>query len=130
MRLDGDMSDTPADHPKSRRPLLTGCLVVAGLVIGLPAACVAAVSLSGGDEWEPTAIEARLICEEWVRGRLVSPSTAAFNDGATAGGPTAYTVTGTVDSENALGGTVRTDWTCDAEYRDADQKWHGGADID
>lgn len=123
------MSDE-ADPPASRRPLLLGCLGVAALVVGVPVACTAALSAGGDGEWEPTPIEARLICEEWVTERLVSPSTAEFNDGVTTGGPNAYTVTGTVDSQNALGGTVRTGWTCDAEYRSSDQKWHGGVDID
>src|SRR5665647_437733 len=119
-----------AGKPSGRRPVVMGCLVAAVLVIGLPVACTAVLSLGGTDEWRPTAIEARSICEDWVTGRLVSPSTAVFNNGETTGGPNAYKVTGTVDSENALGGTVRTDWTCDAEYSEGDQQWHGGTDID
>lgn len=123
------MTDQPATGSGKGRA--TGCLVIAALVIGIPVACTAIASVGGGDDdWKPTATEARLICEGWVRDQLKAPSTARFVDGTTTGGPTAYTVTGAVDAENSFGAKLRTDWTCDVEYREADQQWHGRAVLD
>lgn len=124
------MSEGVEGRNGSRRGPLLGCLGLVVLVIGVPVACTAVSMSDGGDEWAPTALEARLICEDWVTERLVSPSTAEFNDGTTTGGPVAYTVTGSVDSQNAMGGTLRTDWSCEVEYRESDQQWHGRVDVD
>lgn len=129
------MADDEAVEPgepegrANRKPLLLGCLGVLVLVVGLPVACTA-LSMGGGSSWEPTGAEARSICEGWVRDQLKAPSTARFQDGTTSGGPTAYTVTGTVDAQNGFGGTVRTGWSCTVEYRDSDEQWHGRATLD
>lgn len=124
---EGTPSTTEAP-PKKGSPLW-GCLGLAVLVIGLPVACAIASS-GGGSSWEPTAFEARSICEDWVRDKLKAPATADFTDGDETGGPTAYTITGTVDAENSFGAMLRTTWSCDIEYRASDEQWHGNATLD
>lgn len=98
-------------------------------VIALPVACSIASS-GGGSSWEPTPYEARSICEDWVRDKLKAPATAVFTDGRDSGGPNSYMITGTVDAENSFGAMLRTAWSCDIEYRDAVQTWHGSATLD
>lgn len=65
-----------------------------------------------------------------MRDKLKAPATADFTDGSDSGGPNSYTITGTVDAENSFGAMLRTGWSCDIEYRDADQMWHGSATLD
>lgn len=80
--------DAPNPPGKKRSPLLVGCLVVAGLVIGIPAACTAVLALTGdgekhfdvdtgtadanGFEWPLTVDEGRIYCPG--AGRLVFES--------------------------------------------------------
>lgn len=52
-------------------------------------------------------------CEDQVRDRLRSPSTAEFDTGARLVGATWY-VSGTVDAENGFGAMVRAGWSCSA----------------
>lgn len=54
--------------------------------------------------------EAKTACENQVKDRLKSPSTAKFNSDVTGVGP--FTVTGTVDSENSFGATLRSSFQC------------------
>ncbi len=133
MRLNAGMTDegaVPKEPAKtSSRSTAIGCLVLAAVVIGIPVACVAANSGGGSDTWEPTASEARSVCEGWVKDKLKAPSTADFQDGDTTGGPTSYTITGTVDAENSFGAQIRSSWTCAIRYMDRDQKWHGSATV-
>lgn len=125
-----DFSGAVPPQPLDRRKVRTGCLWLALLVIGVPAACTAALSARGGSaEWEPTAVEARTICEDWVREQLRSPATARFQNGTSAGADGSYLITGTVDAENGFGALVRTPWTCEVDYRASDEKWHGSADL-
>lgn len=57
------------------------------------------------------------ICKDRVLERLKSPGTAEFSDieVRSGPGPVAYVITGSVDSENTFGGTVRSDFTCESE---------------
>jgi hypothetical protein len=72
---------------------------------------------SGGSE--PSAYEAKSACKEFVQRRLKSPSTADFNMDATGSGDQ-WTVTGTVDSQNSFGGTVRNTFSCEVRYSGTD----------
>jgi hypothetical protein len=122
--------DAPRDESDKKSGLGWGCLGIVALVIGVPVACTIAYSGAGSSDWAPSAIEARNICEDWVREQLKSPSSADFNDGSVTGaGAGPYTITGTVDAQNSFGAMLRSDWTCTIEYR-ADEKWHGSADVD
>ena len=57
--------------------------------------------------------DARVACQDAVEARLKSPSTADFSGVSTDGSKdSGITVTGHVDSQNSLGGTTRTDFSC------------------
>lgn len=123
----GDAAGGEGSTAQNRKGCGGGCLGVVALVIVTAVAC----SIGGGeDSWEPTATEARLVCEDWVRDQLKAPATADFTDGAESGGPSSYTISGEVDAENSFGATLRTSWTCSIEYRDSDEQWHGRAVLD
>lgn len=106
-----------------------GCLWLALLVIGVPAACAVLLSSNGSSDWEPTTVEARLICEDWVRDRLRAPGTARFNNGDETGSAGNYTITGTVDSENGFGALLRSSWECSIRWDDASEMWRGTVDV-
>lgn len=80
------------------RTLLSSCLLVAPL---------AACSTSS----EPSTYGAEIQCERFLEDRLRSPGSADFSL-TTTGGPTTFTSTGTVDSENGFGALVRSDVRC------------------
>ncbi|MCL1870998.1 MAG: hypothetical protein FWF90_11375 [Promicromonosporaceae bacterium] len=126
------MSETaPESTPKSNgKRLGLGCLVVAIVVIGVPAACTAVLSMGGsGSDWTPTVTEARTVCEGWVKDQLKAPATAHFVDGSSTGSAGTYSISGSVDAENSFGALIRTDWTCTIDYSATDKKWHGSADL-
>ena len=85
------------------------------------AACGAASS-SASDP-----IGAFIICEEFVRDRLVSPSTADFpnysKEAVDTLGGNRYLVTSYVDAQNAMGGTPRTAYVCTVRYEPGSKKW-------
>lgn len=66
----------------------------------------------------PSAYEAALYCQDFVRDRLLSPSTATFPDAIHAAvvrdDSMTFTVRSYVDAENAFGATLRRDFTCRA----------------
>lgn len=132
MELDGRMTDEQAEAQGGSGGAAKGCLWIVALVIGLPAACTAALSLGGGggDNWSPTPAEARSVCEGWVKDKLKSPATADFTDGATTGSGGTYTVGGEVDSQNSFGALVRSSWSCDVRYDSAAGEWRGSARLD
>lgn len=122
----------PSAAPKGNgRKWAFGCLGAVALFIGLTAACGALLSAGGSsDDWEPTTVEARAICEDWVREQLKAPATARFSDGTESGGVGSYVITGSVDAENSFGAMLRTEWTCTITYVESDEKWHGQATLD
>ena len=69
-----------------------------------------------GDEWS-----AQAVCEEFVKDRLKSPSTADFSDeNREQLTDTVFVVTGSVDSENGFGAMIRNDFTCRVRYAGGD----------
>lgn len=104
----------------------------AWLVIAVLLAIVAFVVYDGDNdnpdaEDEHPADEARIACEAWVRDELKSPSTAQFTDGTATGTDGDWTITGSVDSENSFGATLRSAWTCTAKV-DGDD-WVGNVSV-
>lgn len=75
---------------------------------------------TSGDDLEYGAFD---VCTDFVRDQLVSPGSASFrnyfeNDGeviVTVNGPT-YTVRSSVDSENAFGASLRSDFVCVVDH--------------
>jgi len=96
-------------------------LMVIGVIVGL-------VGGGGDDEpSEPTAFEAELQCQEWVRAKLKAPSTAKFSETSSRGGPVSWTVQGYVDAENSFGAMLRSSWTCSIRI-DGDM-WRGSTQV-
>ena len=82
------------------------------------AGAVAAVAIAtagcaqGADEYQADSAQAQ--CEEWISEELVSPGTAQYAITSSTGGDTGpWTFAGTVDAENAYGGTLRGEWECE-----------------
>jgi hypothetical protein len=73
----------------------------------------------------PTPGDAHLICQQFVKDRLRSPSTAKFadlNDVKAFKEAGHFTVLGYGDSQNGFGAQVRTRYTCSVEPTTGD-KW-------
>lgn len=92
------------------RFLILGVWVVP--ILGLITYC--SVSADSGGSGNSGAIVA---CEQQVEASLKSPSSAKFHDVAATGGPTTYTVRGTVDAENSFGASLRSSFQCTVEDR-------------
>lgn len=102
-----------------------GCLGLVILVIGVAVSCSVLGSNDGPSA--PSSFEAELQCQDWLRDKLLAPSTAEFSQTTTSGGPTSWTVTGVVDAENGFGATLRSSWTCSIRI-DGDM-WRGSATL-
>ena len=108
-------TDGQPDPPIKPGP---GCgpIFLGGGALGLIVVIFIAIgSAMGGSEpeepydpnWSGEAISQ---CEDLVTQNLKAPSTAKFDTQATGGGT--WIVTGTVDSENSFGATLRADFQC------------------
>lgn len=101
-----------------------GCLL-------LIVAVVAGVVIFGGgsDSGEPEVAEpdlgsevgAEIVCENFVKDRLKSPSSADFSETQSRGEGADYVVVGAVDSENSFGAMIRNDYVCEVSYEGDDQ---------
>lgn len=87
-----------------------GLAVVVGVV-----ACVAG-SIRGSDSSNDD-LESISQCETRIEKMLKSPSTAAFDSTSESDGGK-WTVTGTVDSENGFGASVRSNYQCTVVIND------------
>ena len=93
--------------------LLFVFLILVNVVLILIGAAMFASTLgSTGDDPETQKAGATRACQDWVRDKLKSPSTATFPGSPTVTGSGPWVITGQVDAQNALGGTLREDWTC------------------
>lgn len=90
-------------------------LAVAGLVVW-----VATRDWSGGPE-KPDGRGAQVICHDFVKDALKSPSTADFSDESHAGKSPIWTVRGQVDSENSFGAVVRSSYVCTVKATGAEE---------
>lgn len=97
----------------------------AGIVLGVIALCGAFALFSGGDDGPTEADlyrDAKRVCQdEFVPKRLKAPATAEYSGVQVTEAGGVYTVTGSVDSENAFGAKVRARWTC--AVRSAGESW-------
>lgn len=110
--------------PPAKKP--SGCLwsflgiAAFVIVVGL------GFSSCGGSDSDdaPSAYEARMQCERWVKDKLKAPATAEFSGAVeTSTGTNSWTITGNVDAENGFGAQVRSVWSCDIRL-DGDT-WRG-----
>lgn len=106
------MSDSKASVV--REALMPAVKVTAGMALffGFLVGCQA-LGEDGPDEG--SAPGARDACEQFVDKRLKSPGSADYNLVATQDG-TLWTVTGTVDSENSFGASLRSTVRCSLRY--------------
>lgn len=88
-----------------------------GLVL-LLTACSGEVDTSRDTEYE-----AKDACHHYVEQHLKSPSTAEYSDEKVAGVGSNWTCSGTVDSQNSFGATVRNTYTIKVEKR-SDGRWY------
>lgn len=89
----------------------------------LALAALALTLITGCGASGPDRYEAEAICQQFVKERLKSPGTADFGDETTTEAGGEWTVTGSVDSENLFGGTVRNRYTCVARPRPDGKLW-------
>lgn len=87
-----------------------------GIVVAFVAMAMGCQALTEGGPDEGSAPGARDACEQFVDKRLKSPGSADYNLVATQDG-TLWTVTGTVDSENSFGASLRSTVRCSLRYR-------------
>lgn len=97
------------------------CLALVVLVIVL---VLLGAYFGGGDEDDPDGggeFGARDVCEQFVKDRLKSPSTADFSDtAASPNGLQSWTVLGAVDSENSFGAMIRNTYICTVHHTAGD----------
>ena len=98
-------------------------------LLGLLAVTVLLVSAcssddgGSGDADEGDAGTAQVMCREFIKDRLKSPSTADFSDESpTETGKQTWRVSGSVDSENGFGAMIRNDYVCTIRYA-GDDNW-------
>jgi hypothetical protein len=99
---------------------LAGCLIIVGLV----AVGCAAFTALGNENSGPTDVDAKIMCERFVKDRLKSPGSADFseeNDVTEAGG--SWTVSGVVDSQNSFGALLRNQFSCTVKPRPDGKTW-------
>jgi hypothetical protein len=101
-----------AEEKQAEKKFNVGCLSVLGVAAVIIFAMLAS-SDSDDDSIDPIVeqFDAERVCQDFVKDRLVAPATAEFESSVSGLGPE-YTVTGTVDAQNALGATVRNDFSC------------------
>ena len=93
--------------------------VVAALVLLLAGGLA---GCSGSDE--PGEAEIRDACREMVEHRLKSPGSAEWSDEVVSGSDP-WEVRGVVDSDNAFGASMRSDFHCRDLSIGSDDQWHG-----
>lgn len=111
--------------PKARWRAVRHPSRVLALGVFLVLVCVGVLAMigRGGGEDIATAEEVHFRCEEYVRAKLVAPSTAQFSASSdTAIGRTGdpgqtWIVAGHVDSQNKFGAMLRMRYVCKVEYR-------------
>lgn len=66
---------------------------------------------------------AEVVCEDFVKDRLKSPSSAEFSDAVTTESASdgSWTVRGIVDSENGFGAMLRNSYTCTVRFAGGDR---------
>lgn len=141
-------SDFPAPTPRKRdmnppgppRPVGKTEMWIGGVIL----AAIAALIVGGlgwyiyaAGNWGPDEVSeseaatfARALCEDNVERQLKAPSTASHQKGTTTGSKASgWIITGSTDAQNSFGATVRTRWTCDADWNESTQEASAGARL-
>ncbi len=101
-----------SDAGKTLKRGAIGCLIALAVLIGLVIFNLARPSGDPG----PSGYEAVVYCENKIEERLVSPSSADFKSSFQGTNP--FTVTGTVDSENSFGASLRSEYQCTVQIHE------------
>jgi hypothetical protein len=119
--------DSSAKDPVGALVVLVLLVISIGLIIwGVSSA------LNGGSstpEPKHSDVAALVMCEEFVKDNLKSPSTASFpfEEGKVAPLPDEgdghYIVRGAVDAQNSFGAMLRTQYYCKVHYEPSTDKW-------
>lgn len=124
------MAYTPLEQRPTKRQSSRGVKIAAAILVGLVAvACIggiAKLTLSGSSSKAPAdrTLEAKSICETFVKRQLKAPATAKFSSESAAEVSAAeYTSGGSVDSQNSFGALLRSTYACDMTYDAAKQEW-------
>lgn len=97
--------------------IITGVIVAAVLTLAGCGSSESDKAKNGGDE-----AEAQVVCRDFVRDMLKSPSSADFSDeDASNVGGKMWQVTGSVDSENSFGAMIRNTYTCKVRWTGGDR---------
>ena len=108
----------------------TGCMGCLVAVLAMVVVIVIWTSLFPGEppspeqQAEALGNTAFIQCQNYVRDALVSPATADFpflDRQTQLLGNNSYRVISYVDSQNALGATLRTNWICDIQFNGGDE---------
>lgn len=113
MEDEAQVTEGAEDTPKKAPPNVKGLIALVAGLAGLTIWITADKGSSGGEpSWEELRWDAERVCkEDFIARRLKAPATAEY-DLTTTGGPTTYTVSGTVDAENSFGAMLRSEVTC------------------
>lgn len=130
-----DVTYTPPQQPTHQQSS-RGVKIAAAILVGLVAvACVGGIakfafggSSSKAPASSPTvtdrSLEAKAMCETFVKRQLKAPATAKFSEESAAKVSTVeYTAGGSVDSQNSFGALLRSTFACDLAYDAAKQEW-------
>lgn len=98
------------DKPGGNRRWALGCLGIVVALVALIGGCTALMTANQQPYDANNEYEAIAQCEDAVKNRLKSPSTAEFDLTATGSGT--WIVTGTVDAENSFGAMTRSNVQC------------------
>ncbi|MFQ1002627.1 hypothetical protein [Modestobacter sp. SSW1-42] len=123
----GEARPKPPLPAQSKQEKRAG-LIIIGVFVLLVGGCSVAV-FDGDDDGSGGGrddIMAGIMCEDFVKDRLKSPSSADFPSSSSyvvTGAGNQYTVQGYVDAENSFGASLRTDWTCSVRDN-GDESWN------
>ncbi|PPF14458.1 hypothetical protein C5E02_04835 [Rathayibacter rathayi] len=113
-----DAAPTPA---KNKPVTIKGLFLIIAAAIAIPAALFTIGSyVNSGDNTSAnrSSYEAAAQCEARIGRLLKAPATAAYDSNSTGTGGS-WTVTGTVDAQNAFGTLVRSTYQCTVVMHDA-----------
>lgn len=104
----------PWDHKPEESKGINWTAIAAIALIGFCALGVffSSDSDSSGNGSEDRTGYARVACEDYVKDHLMSPSSADFSGQSESNVGDEWTASGSVDSENSFGASIRNNYTC------------------
>jgi hypothetical protein len=117
----------PAKKAPGRGVKIAAAIIAGIVVLSCIGAVTAVLSSAGGESTHSPPdrrLEARSMCETFVKQRLKAPATARFSgESATAVSSNEYIVGGSVDAQNGFGALLRSTFVCDLTIDAAKNDW-------